>query len=85
MRDWELVLYKYADFGVKQSSARLGINWLAPPGAFPSRRFRYRGHSLLLFFFFALEIFSFSIFQPLPLVLFVLSRRYTEIVLFLSI
>ena len=86
MRDWELVLYKYANFGLLQSECpdSSGPYRPAPAGALPVR-VRYRRATPTFSFFSLSRCFFFRDISPAPLLFFVLSRRYTKMVLFLSI
>ena len=87
MRDWELVLYKYANFSSLKSECpdSSGPYRPAQAGALPVR-VRYR-RATLTFAFFSLSPDPFFFFDipPAPLLFFILSRRYVKMVLFLSI
>ena len=82
MRDWEPVLYFYADFSVLESSAPsvTGPHLRVP---YPLCRFDTAG-ARIFFLSLSLDPF-FPIFQPPTHLFFVLSRCYTKMVLFLFI
>ena len=84
MGDWELVLYKYANFSALESSARQ-YNGPAPLEVPLPVRVRYRRGTNTFAFSLSIDQFFPPIFHLSPLLFSVLSRRYTRIVLFLSI
>ena len=87
MRDWELVLYKHANFGLLQSECpdSSGPYRPAPAGDLPVRVRYRRATPTFAIFFLSLDAFFSRDIPPVPLLFFVLSRRYTKMVLFLSI
>ena len=66
MRDWELVLYKYANFSVMESECPdgSGPHRPTPAGVFPSAGSIPPGHSNFCLFSLSLVASFFSIFHP---------------------
>ena len=66
MRDWELVLYKYANFSVMESECPdgSGPHRPTPAGVFPSAGSIPPGHSNFCLFSLSLDASFFSIFHP---------------------
>ena len=87
VRDWELVLYKYANFSSLQSECpdSSGPYRPAQAGALLVRVRYRRANPTFAFFSLSPDPFFFFDIPPAPLLFFILSRRYVKMVLFLSI